>query len=164
MQPKTARAAIAITIITALLIIAVCVCMLMNYNPFLSHTKQQEAEMPVENEAHTGEKDHPQVTVPPTPAPTPGPEDLKGASDNLYTPKPENYLSEYMEMIVYSDKNEPIYLLYRPEKKEFMKDVIIELEINTPVLGIAKENGFTLVVVDKGLAGWIPTQDLDVVG
>ena len=64
-------------------------------------------------------------------------------------------------MLTRAEKGDTVYVQYRPEKREYSRDVIIELDNNTPVTAIAKENGYTLVLVKEGLAGWVPTQDLE---
>ena len=154
MEPKKARLAIAITAIVAVLIIVVCLCMLLGFNPFKSEAPVQESETTVNVEVN--------ATMPaPASNSVPGPADLKGCSDDLYYPKIENYLPEYVAMITNSDEAETVSLQYRPEKKEFSRHVIVELENNTPVLAVAQENGYTLVLVKEGLGGWIVTQELD---
>lgn len=163
MEPKKARIAIAATIVTAIAIILLCILLLLD-NGVPANGKVEESAQPTEaaltDETSAAETpDEPEE--PEVPVRTPGPEDLKGSSDALYLPKPENYLPEYVTMIVFSEKNGSVYLQYRPAKKEYMRDVIMELDNNTSVVAIARENGYTLVLVEDGLAGWILTQDLD---
>lgn len=156
MEPKKARLAIALTLIIALTIIAVCLCLLFDYNPFPAD-EPEESEAPiivVEKEVT------PAPTAEPEPTAVPGPSDLKGASNDLYAPKAESYLPEYVLMVTYNEGG-TVSLQYRPEKKEFSRHVIMELEHQTPVTAIAQENGYTLVLVKEGLAGWIISQELD---
>ena len=144
MKRKKAILKIAIILLVALIIIGVCLCLLFDYNPFRKEADPELTPEPTE-----------------TPARKPSADDLKGSSDSLYHPKPENYLPEYQNMLTRAEKGDTVYVQYRPEKREYSRDVIIELDNNTPVTAIAKENGYTLVLVKEGLAGWVPTQDLE---
>ena len=42
------------------------------------------------------------------------------------------------------------------------RDAIMKLKANTVVTALAKENGYTLVLVQEGVAGWIRTFELDL--
>ena len=101
------------------------------------------------------------VTVP-EPEKTPGPDDLSGCSDKLYYPKSESYLSSYESMVVRPSSGDTVYLQYKPEKIQYTTDAIMKLKANTVVTALAKENGYTLVLVQEGVAGWIRTFELDV--
>ena len=151
MEPRKARLAIAATLIVALAIIAVCVCMIFDYNPF----EKEPEPTPVVTVAPT-----PEPT--PEPTPVPGPSDLKGCSEDLYIPKTESFLPEYVAMVTYSEEEGSVSLQYKPEKKEFSRHVIMELAHQTPVTAIAQENGYTLVLVQEGVAGWIISYELDL--
>lgn len=155
MEPKKARMAIAITVITALLIITVCLFMLFDFNPFSAFSSPEPEE-----ETTTESTEAPQAPAQPSSA-VPGPADLKGCSNDLYYPSPENYLPEYVAMITNSEEADTVSLQYRPEKKEFSRHVIVEIPNNTPLIALAQENGYTLVLVTEGLGGWIVTQELD---
>lgn len=150
MEPKKARLAIALTIIVALIIIGACLCLLLDFNPMDVFAEEEPTPEPTATPA-------PVVEV----KPVPGPADLKGCSDELYMPKAENYLNEYVPMITHSSESEKVYVQYRPEKREYSRDVIVELDNNSVVTAIAKENGYTLVLVQDGVAGWVITHELD---
>lgn len=160
MKRKKAILKIAIILLVALIIIGVCLCLLFDYNPF---RREADPELTPEPETVTAAPTPAAATPEPTetPARKPSADDLKGSSDSLYHPKPENYLPEYQNMLTRAEKGDTVYVQYRPEKREYSRDVIIELDNNTPVTAIAKENGYTLVLVKEGLAGWVPTQDLE---
>ena len=133
-------------LVVFLLVMAVAVNLLLD----MDRERREVVHLPVDTPAATE-----------TPARKPSADDLKGSSDSLYHPKPENYLPEYQNMLTRAEKGDTVYVQYRPEKREYSRDVIIELDNNTPVTAIAKENGYTLVLVKEGLAGWVPTQDLE---
>ena len=162
MEPRKAKIAIIITVVVALLLLAVCLCALLNLGPFSKKTPEPEVQA--------------EETLPPEPSPSPTPteepaaaeeparpsaEDLKGCSNDLYHPKPESYLDSYVQMIARASKGDTVPLQYRPEKWEHYSDLVVRLENNTTVTAIAKENGYTLVLVKEGVAGWIPTYQLD---
>lgn len=156
MEPKKARIAIIITVITALLIIALSLCFLFDFNPF---RKKGQAEKPTVSSA--------EETLAETQAPVvsakPSIDDLKGCSDQLYYPKADSYLQEYQPMVTRSANRNVVFLQYKPEARKYYQDVIMEIENNTPVIAIAKENGYTLVLVKDGVAGWVLSQELELV-
>ena len=178
MEPEKAKRAIIITIVTAIILLAACVVILFSDQIF--HRNQPEKEIPVEEVTKTPE---PTVEIIPTPVeeatetpeptaevspipdptaePVPGPEALKGCSDSLQYPKEESYLKSFVSMITRANNSNKVYLLYRPEKLVNSFDVMLTLDDGIPVTAIAKENGFTLVLLKDGVAGWIPTHDLE---
>lgn len=162
MEPKKARIAIALTIVIALAIISVCLCMLFDFKPF--EGKDEEADStasPAPTMAVTATAE-PTAEATPEPSPVPGPSDLKGCSDDMYIPKSESYLPAYVDMMTYAEEEGgTVSLQYKPEKKEFSRHVIMELPHQTRVTAIAQENGYTLVLVKEGVAGWILTQELE---
>ena len=159
MTPEKAKKAIIIVLITALIIISVCLCLLFDYNPFSKKDAAEEQPAASTEPAETAAAASP--SPPPSPAPVPSSKDLKGCSDDLYYPKAENYLPEYQSMITHASNGEKIYLQYKPEPWQYYRETIIELENNTPVTAIAKENGYTLVLVKEGVGGWVLTHQLE---
>lgn len=177
MEPKKARLAITMTAIAAVLVIAVCLFFLLG--PELgsgkSTTKKPNAAVapaaqvvqPKPTEAPKEKVENPDFSW--VILEFPGPDNLKGAADELVKPKIDNYLSAYELMYVYpefvdEDEDEEIefaYLLYAPEKKLYSRHVIIELPRYTPVLAIAKQNGYTLCLVQPGVVGWVRTELLE---
>ena len=157
MEPKKANQAILITVVVAALLVLLCLALLFGW-----FSKKEEE--PKDPSVITVE-----VTVSPKPTPTPTPtakrpsaDDLKGSSDKLVYPKETSYLPDYETYTVMPESGKTTFLLYKPKKLEFTSDRILDLEINTVVTAIAKENGFTLVKLQDGVAGWVQTYDLRV--
>ena len=155
MEPKKAKKAITITIIVAILLIALCLL-------FLFYV------LPPEIQKDGGKKADPKETVIVDPPPSeetqddgPSEADLRGCSENIYRPKESSYLDAYVSMNVHADTNTRVYLQYRPEKYEGSSDVIMKMENGTVVTALARENGYTLVKVQAGVAGWIESQYLE---
>ena len=167
MDPKKVKTATIITVIVAVLIIALCLCWMLNVNPF---QKKASSAKPASSSAGsiTTQTDPAATSKPSAPNPKspsstkPGNDDLKGASDSLYRPKPENYLDDYVQMLVRVPADgTPVELLYKPEKRVYFSDIIIKLDNNAEVTAIAKENGYTLVLVKEGVAGWVFSANLE---
>ena len=155
MEPKKANQAILITVVVAALLVLLCLALLFGW-----FSKKEEE--PKDPSVITVE-----VTVSPKPTPTPtakrpSADDLKGSSDKLVYPKETSYLPDYETYTVMPESGKTTFLLYKPKKLEFTSDRILDLEINTVVTAIAKENGFTLVKLQDGVAGWVQTYDLRV--
>ena len=153
MEPKKANQAILITVVVAALLVLLCLALLFGW-----FSKKEEE--PKDPSVITVE-----VTVSPKPTPTPtakrpSADDLKGSSDKLVYPKETSYLPDYETYTVLPESGKTTFLLYKPKKLEFTSDRILDLEINTVVTAIAKENGFTLVKLQDGVAGWVQTYDL----
>ena len=152
MEPKKANRAILITAIVALLLVLLCLCFLFDWIP-------QKAEEPKETTTEVTVV----VTASPTPTPAkkhPSVDDLKGSSDKLVYPKETSYLKDYETYTVKPESGKTTFLLYKPEKLKFTSDRILDLEIDTVVTAVAKENGYTLVLLQDGVAGWVQTFDL----
>ena len=152
MEPKKANRAILITAIVALLLVLLCLCFLFEWIP-------QKAEEPKETTTEVTVV----VTASPTPTPAkkhPSADDLKGSSDKLVYPKETSYLKDYETYTVKPESGKTTFLLYKPEKLKFTSDRILDLEIDTVVTAVAKENGYTLVLLQDGVAGWVQTFDL----
>lgn len=158
MEPKKAKTAIVITIIAALLIVAVCLCILFDV-PIFGKKEASESPAPVVTESPAS------VPAKPTPEPVaPSEADLDGTADGLYHPKAESYFSSYRPMITRtenSNKSGKVALQLEPKPWQYYREIVMELDGNTRVTGIAQENGYTLVLYKDGIAGWILTQDLD---
>ncbi len=151
MEPRKAKTATIITAVTAVLILAVCLCMLLDVNPF---AKKEEAPEPTATpEAAAAAK--------PEPERAPSVDDLKGCADDLYLPKAENYLPAYKDMITNATEGRKVvYVQKEPKPWQYSREIVTELENNTHVTALAQENGYTLVLVKEGVAGWVITQDL----
>ena len=178
MEPKKARLAITITVIVAVLVIAVCLFFLLG--PELGSSKSTYKPMTpvapvsqVVQPAPTSEPEDDDYDFSWVIYASPGPDNLKGAAEELQRPKIDNYLESYEKLYVYPEfvdeekGDEEIdfaYLLYAPEKKLYSRHVIIELPKYTTVLGIAKQNGYTLVLVQPGVVGWVRTDLLEYSG
>lgn len=159
MEPRKAKTAILITVIVALLIILICLGLLFDVIPLAARENIDDLTA---QEATVTEipEEEPEETPAPV-IPTPSASDLKGCSKDLYFPNSESFLAEYQSMIIHSSAGGSVALQYRPEAKERQADVIVLLDNNTPVTALAKENGYTLVLVKEGLAGWLLTYELD---
>ena len=147
MEPKKVKRAITITVVVALILILLCLCLFFDWIKIPPKSTEQPEEPPVSEEPQ-----------PPTEEPEPEPM----PSDKLYYPKSESYLSSYESMVVRPSSGDTVYLQYKPEKIQYTTDAIMKLKANTVVTALAKENGYTLVLVQEGVAGWIRTFELDV--
>ncbi len=164
MEPKKVKRAIIITVVAALILILLCLCLFFDWIKIPSKSTEQPEEPTVSEEPQppSEEPQSPGEEPQPEPEKTPGPEDLSGCSDKLYYPKAESYLDSYESMVVRPSSGDTVYLQYRPEKIQYTTDAIMKLKANTTVTALAKENGYTLVLVQEGVAGWIRTFELDV--
>ena len=154
MEPKKANRAILITAIAALLLILLCLCFLFDWIP----QKEEEPKVTTTTKEVTVV-----VTASPSPTPAkkhPSADDLKGSSDKLVYPKESSYLKDYETFSVKPESGKTTFLLYKPEKLKFTSDRILDLEMDTVVTAVAKENGYTLVLLQDGVAGWVQTFDL----
>jgi len=151
-----------ITAIVALLLIALCLCLMFDVIPLpedAEETPAAETQTPAaDTPAPAPSAEAPKETAP---AKVPGVDDLKGCSDDLYHPKPENYLPAYQTMLTKASKGSTVHLTYEPRSWQYSREVILELDSNTEVTALAQENGYTLVLVKEGLAGWLPTYELE---
>ena len=163
MEPKKAKRAIVITVIVALLLIALCLLFLFDVLP-LSFQKSAEKPKTAAPSTATVSSSPGEETSEPEQTETeegPSEKDLKGCSEKIYRPKAGSYLSDYVSMNVHADGNTRVYLQYRPEKFEGSSDVIMKMEKGAVVTALARENGYTLVKVQDGVAGWIESQYLE---
>ena len=156
MEPKKANLAIILTAVIALVMILLCLSLLMDWIPF----SQKNIATSTSSENTTV------VVVPSAPSPSPSVkrpsvEDLSGCSDKLQFPKEGSYLKNYETYAVQPESGQKTFLLYKPEKLKYTSDRIMDLEKDTVVTAIAKENGYTLVLVKDGVAGWVVTQELE---
>ena len=156
MEPKKAKIAIAITIAVALIIVSACLLLLFEIIPFQSKDEQaQNITIVLDQSTNT-----PSATT--APVEQPSAKDLKGCSDDLYLPKAESYLPEYTAVITHAAKDgDKVCVLYKPQKWQYTREVILKLDNNEELVALAQENGYTLVLVKKGVAGWILSSELD---
>ena len=151
---KTAKI---ITLLVALLLIAVCLLLLFDVIPIVrSSVPKPRTSTPTD------------MTINPAPFPTrrtkgPSAEDLKGSSDKMQRPKEDSYLSEYQEMTVTPQSGNKTYLQYKTEKIQYVSDAIMSLAKDTAVTALAQENGYTLVMVQEGVFGWVQSFELTAV-
>lgn len=165
MEPKKVKRAITITVVVALILILLCLCLFFDWIKIPPKSTEQPEEPPVSEEPQPPTEEaepEPEPMPEPEPEKTPGPDDLSGCSDKLYYPKSESYLGSYESMVVRPSSGDTVYLQYKPEKIQYTTDAIMKLKANTVVTALAKENGYTLVLVQEGVAGWIRTFELDV--
>ena len=160
MEPKKAKRAILLTIIVAILLITLCLLFLFDVLP-PNIQKNDGPEKPKVTPTATISPDPGGETPEPPEEEGPSETDLRGCSENIYRPKESSYLDAYVSMNVHADANTRVYLQYRPEKYEGSSDVIMKMEKGTVVTALARENGYTLVKVQAGVAGWIESQYLE---
>ncbi len=177
MEPKKVKLAITLTVIVALVLILICLCFLFDWikfppkeDPMTDMPAEETADTPedtpdnIPEETPTGMPEEPTADTPAdtqTEEPKPGPDDLSGCSDKLYHPKSESYLGSYETMVIRPSSGDTVYLQYKPQKIEYTTDAIMKLKANTVVTALAKENGYTLILVQEGVAGWVRTFELD---
>ncbi|MCR5575660.1 MAG: hypothetical protein K6F56_01480 [Oscillospiraceae bacterium] len=162
-QQKLKKARL-ITIIVAVLLIAFCVCIMFDVFDFkTSEEKPQTEEASPAEEVSPAEEASSATELPEgsTPPKKPGVDDLNGCSNQLYHPKPENYLDEYETAIARSGKKDTVALTYETKPWQHHNEIVVELENNTTVTVLARENSYSLVLVKEGLAGWLPTYELE---
>ncbi len=163
MEPKKAKRAIVITVIVALLLIALCLLFLFDVLPlnFQKSAEKPKAAAPSTAAVSSSPSEETQEPAQTETEEGPSEKDLTGCSEKIYRPKAGSYLSDYVSMNVHADPNTRVYLQYRPEKFEGSSDVIMKMERGTVVTALARENGYTLVKVQDGVAGWIESQYLE---
>lgn len=98
----------------------------------------------------------------PTPAPStqppksvPSEADLAGCDERLQFPS--SYLPDYETKVVKSHSGNGVYLRLAPTS---LRIRICTIPDGTEVRVIAEENGYSLAIVDDGLAGWITSDRL----
>lgn len=77
--------------------------------------------------------------------------DLEGCNENLVHPDAENWLQGYETKYVKSTRGNCIYLRYGPSLDY---DYFKKINDNVEVTVLARQNGFSLVKVTDGVAGW----------
>ena len=181
MEPKKARLAITVTVVVTILIVALCLFLLLSPTPALgggskNTTGTVSASEVVLQQPEVKEEEQQPDEGDPAFAwfvwTKPNADDLKGCAEEMQRPKLSSYLDYYEIMVVNPEfvnekEDEEIefaYLLYEPTKKLYSRHVILELPTGTPVLALAKENGYTLVLVQEGVGGWVRTDLLDYLG
>lgn len=171
MEPKKAKTAILITVITAALILAVCLCSIFNV-PVLGIFGTKEVPAPEKTPiviVNTVPVTKPAPTSAPTPVPTLAPKpseaDLEGTNEMLQHPDPKNYLEEYLPMVTRTDSanvNGRVYMTLFTHAPEWPYQIVEKLDGNQKVTAIAQQDGYTLVLLKEGVAGWILSNDLDI--
>ena len=162
MEPNKAKRTIVFIICIATILVFLCLALLFHW--IRLPWEKKKTEMPRETVYYVETYITPTPTeIPaPAPAPTPGPDDLKGTSNSLYHPKEESYLPHYETMIVNPQSGKSnVYLQLKPERIVNSTDALMKLNKNMIVTALAKENGYTLVLVQEGVAGWVKTQELE---
>ena len=95
----------------------------------------------------------PTATQPPTSGPNEA--DLAGCDERLQFPS--SYLPDYETKVVKSHSGNGVYLRLAPTS---LRIRICTIPDGTEVRVIAEENGYSLAIVDDGLAGWITSDRL----
>ena len=81
--------------------------------------------------------------------------DLAGCDERLQFPS--SYLPDYETKVVKSHSGNGVYLRLEPTS---LRIRICTIPDGTEVRVIAEENGYSLAIVDDGLAGWITSDRL----
>ena len=89
-----------------------------------------------------------------TPAPSPGPgeKDLRGCSDRLVHPDEGSWLDDYETQYVKTQYGNRAYLRYAPEEESDHDEFVKEKD---QVTVLARQNGFSLVITENRLIGWV---------
>ncbi len=83
---------------------------------------------------------------------TPGPRDLQGCNEQVQYPKPGNWLQNYETKYLKTKYGVCAYLRYKPTADSDYYDYVYE---KASVTVLARENGFSLVKSNEGMAGWV---------
>ena len=118
----------------------------------IDHAVESVVEEEAEMESETGQEEN---NVPDTPHPSE--EDLKGSTEKLVHPDVMNWLQEYETQYVKTKYGNLAYLRYAPEEDSDHYDTVTEREMVTV---LARQNGFTLVLTERGIAGWVTSKVL----
>ena len=150
-----------ITLLVALLLIAACLLLLFDVIPVGRSKVQKTVASSTSSTSST-------VVINQAPLPAkknagPSAEDIKGASDKMQHPKADSYLPEYQEMKVTPQSGNKTYLQYKTEKIQYVSDAIMSLAKDTAVTALAQENGYTLVMVQEGVFGWVQSFELTLI-
>ena len=87
-----------------------------------------------------------------TPAPGPGEKDLRGCSDRLVHPDEGSWLDDYETQYVKTQYGNRAYLRYAPEEESDHDEFVKEKD---QVTVLARQNGFSLVITENRLIGWV---------
>ena len=87
----------------------------------------------------------------------PGEDDLKGSSERLVHPNEESWLKDYETQYVKTKYGNLAYLRYEPEENSDHYDTVSERD---QVTALARQNGYTLVITENGLSGWVTSKVL----
>ena len=148
MEPKKVKTATVITIVVAIVLILICLCLMFDWIklPAMTNGKAEPEPEPPTESTEPAE---------PVQANKPGEHDLRGGSEKLYHPEEESYLDDYKTMVVRPAEGATAYLQYKPEQIQYYTDAITKLEKDAKVTALAQENGYTLVLVQDGVVGWV---------
>lgn len=83
---------------------------------------------------------------------SPGPDDLKGCNEQIQYPKSGNWLESYETKYLKTRYGLCAYLRYMPSDTSDHYDYVYE---RACVTVLARENGFSLVKINDGMAGWV---------
>lgn len=83
---------------------------------------------------------------------TPGPSDLRSCNEQVQYPKAENWLPSYETKYLKTKYGVCAYLRYQPSADSEFYDYVYE---KAKVTVLARENGFSLVKTNEGMAGWV---------
>lgn len=82
----------------------------------------------------------------------PGPEDLQGCNEQVQYPKSGSWLQNYETKYLKTKHGVRAYLRYRPSSDLEYYDYVYE---SARVTVLARENGYSLVKTNEGMAGWV---------
>ena len=88
----------------------------------------------------------------PSPSPGPGEKDLRGGSDRLVHPDEGSWLDDYETQYVKTQYGNRAYLRYAPEDESDHDEFVKEKD---QVTVLARQNGFSLVITENRLIGWV---------
>ena len=83
---------------------------------------------------------------------TPGPSDLQGCNEQVQYPKAGNWLPSYETKYLKTKYGVCAYLRYQPTADSDFYDYVYE---KARVTVLARENGFSLIKSNEGMAGWV---------
>lgn len=82
----------------------------------------------------------------------PGPDDLKGCNRSVQYPDWDNWLNDYETKYLKTRYGVRAYLRYGPSENSGYYDYVYEA---AKVTVLARENGYSLVKTNDGMAGWV---------
>ena len=105
------------------------------------------------------------VTRTPKLSGTPGKKDMEGCDERVQVPKSGSWLNKYEYRVIQGTKknSKAVYLRLRPEKDGAARGGGNHLGVlynGTEVAVLARQNGYSLVLVEPGHVGWVPSNGL----